>query len=75
MGHIAEDGGDRLRIQRRAVGGDPLEDQAARVQGGLEATEERLDVFVGGVVAEDLVGEPLEGAVIDDRQDAEGAVI
>ena len=30
---------------------------------------------VGGVVVEDLVGEPLEGAVVDDREDAERAVI
>jgi hypothetical protein len=26
MGHSAEDRGDRLGVQRRAVGGDPLED-------------------------------------------------
>jgi hypothetical protein len=37
----------------------------------LEAAEERLDVAVGGgIVGQDLVGEPLEGAVIDVRQDA-----
>ena len=74
MGPIAEDRGDRLGVQRRAVGGDPLEDQAARLQVGLGAVEERLDVFVGRVVAEDLVGEPLEGTIVDDRQDAERAV-
>ena len=56
MRHIAEDCGDRLRIKRRAVGGDPLEDQTVRLQGGLEAAEERFDVLVGGVVIEDLVG-------------------
>ena len=75
MGHIAEDCGDRLGVQRRAVGRDPLEDQAARLQGGPEAAEERLDIAVGRVVAEDLVGEPLEGAVVNDREDAERSVI
>ena len=73
--NLAEDGGDRLGIQRRAVGRDPLEGQAARLQGRVESAEERLDVLVGRVVIEDLVEEPLEGAVVDDREDAEGTVI
>jgi len=75
MRHIAEDRGDRFGVQRRAVGCDPLEAQPARVQGGMEAAEERFNVAVGGIVVEDLVGEPLEGAVIDDREDAERSVI
>ena len=75
MRHVAEDRGDRFGIQRRAVRCDPLEAQPARFQGGLEATEERHDVEAGGVVVQDLVGEPLERPVIDDRQDAERAVI
>jgi hypothetical protein len=75
MRHLAEDRGDRLGIERRAVGGDPLEDQAPHRQGGLEAAEERLDVHVGRVVVEDLSDEPLEGAVVDDREDAERPVI
>ena len=75
MRHLTEDRGDRLGIQRRAVGRDPLEGQSARLQGGMEAAEERLDVLVGRVVVEDLVDEPLEGAVVDDREDAERAVI
>ena len=41
----------------------------------MEAAEERFDVALGRVVAEDLVGEPLEGAIGDDREDAERAVI
>lgn len=75
MRHSTEDGGDRLRIQRRAVGRDPLEGQAPRLQGRVESAEERLDVLVGRVVIENLVDDPLEGAVIDDREDAEGSVI
>ena len=41
----------------------------------MEPAEEGCDVDVGGVVIEDLVGEPLEGTVVDDRQDAERSVI
>lgn len=75
MRHLTEDRGDRLGIQRRAIGRDPLEAQAACLEGGLEATEERLDVAVGRVVVENLIEEPLEGSVVDDREDAKGAVI
>ena len=41
----------------------------------MESAEERLDVLVGRVVIEDLVEEPLESAVVDDREDAERTVI
>ena len=75
MRHRTEDCGDRLGIQRRAVGRDPLEDQPACLQGRPEAAEERLDVDLGRVAVQDVVGQPFEGAVIDDRQDTERAVI
>src|SRR6516165_2666079 len=71
----AEDLGNRLRIQLRTVGGDPLEAQPAARQGGLEPPEERSDIPVSRVVVEDLVAQPLEGAVVNDREDAEGAVV
>ena len=41
----------------------------------MEPAEEGRDVLVGRVVIEDLVGEPFEGAIIDDREDAERPVI
>src|SRR6202007_1909424 len=44
-------------------------------QGGLEPLEERPDIPLRRVVVEDLVAQPLEGAVVHDRQDAEGAVV
>ena len=53
----------------------PLRAQAARLQGRVGAAEERLDALGGRVVVQDLVGEPLEGAVVDDRQDAGRSVI
>ena len=73
--HLAESRGNRLRIQLRTVGGNPLEARPAVGQGGLEPLEERLDILVSRVVVEHLVAQPLEGAVIDDRQDAEGAIV
>src|SRR5262249_38437122 len=57
------------------VGGDTLELQAAQPQGHPEALEERADVGVIGIVIEHLVKEPLEGTVIDDRQDAKRPVV
>jgi hypothetical protein len=71
----AEDLGNRLRIQLRAVGGDPAKGQPAAGQGRPEAAEESPDIPLGRVVVEDLVAQPLEGAVIDDGQDAEGPVV
>src|SRR5437016_1425022 len=75
MLHRAEDLGNRLRIQLRTVGRDPAEGQSAAGQGRPEPPEERPDIPVFRVVVEDLVAQPLEGAVIDDRQDAEGTVV
>ena len=69
------DRGDRLGVQRRAVGRDPLEDQATSLKGLVEAAEERLDVALTRVAAEDLVAKPLERPVVDDREDAERAII
>jgi len=43
-----------------------MEDQAASLQGRVEAAEERLNVAVGRVVVEDLIDEPPEGPVVDD---------
>jgi hypothetical protein len=71
----AEDLGNRLRIQLRAVGGDPAKGQPAAGQGRPEAAEESPDIPPSRVVVEDLVAQPLEGAVIDDGQDAEGPVV
>ena len=75
MWHVAEDRDNRIGVQRRAVGRDPLETQPARFQRGAEATEECHDVGAGGVVVEDLEGKTLEGAVVDNREDAEWTVI
>ena len=75
MRDLAEDLGNRPGIQLRAVGRDPLEDQPACPEGPMEPAEEGRDVLVGRVVIEDLVGEPFEGAIIDDREDAERPVI
>ena len=75
MLHGSEDLGDRPWIQVRTVGGDSAEGQPPAGQGRPEAAEEPPDIPVSRGVVEDLVTEPPEGAVVDDRQDAEGAVI
>ncbi len=76
MRYLTEDRGDRTRIERRAVGRDPLARASpARLQRGLKAVEERHDVLVSRVVVEDLVDQPLEGPVVDDREDAERPII
>ena len=75
MRHRTEDCGDRLGVQRRAVGRDPLDGQPACLQGLAEAAEECLNIDWGRVAVQDVVEQPFEGAVIDDRQDTERAVI
>jgi site-specific DNA recombinase len=60
---VAEDLGDRGGIERRTVGGDPAQTQAPLLQRGLEAAKEGRDIALIRVAAEDLVGDPLEGAV------------
>jgi len=66
---------DGLRIQRRAVGRDAPKGQPSGGQGLLESCEKPEDVFFGRVVIEDLVKEPLEVVVIDDRKDAVRPVV
>jgi hypothetical protein len=66
---------DDRRIQRRAIRGDPPNLQAASVQLRLELPEERPDVVLRGVVFQNPIEEPLEGAVIDDAEHAEGPVV
>src|SRR3954467_6980867 len=63
----AEDLGNRLRIQLRTVGGDPAEGRPAAGQGGPEPPEERPDIPVSRVVVENLVAQPLEGAIVAER--------
>src|SRR5262249_31089193 len=75
MLHRAEDLGNRPWIQVRTVGGDSAEGQPPAGQGRPEAAEDPPDIPMSRVVVEDLVTQPLEGAVVDDRQDTEGAVV
>ena len=63
------------RGERRAIGGDTAEGQAACRQGGFSPPEQHPDVLVGGSVIQDLVAETLLTAIIDNGQHAEGAII
>jgi hypothetical protein len=71
----AEDLGNGLWIELRTVRGDPVEAQPAARQGRLGPPEGRPDIPVSRVVVENLVAQTLEGAVVNDRQDAGGAVV
>ena len=75
VGHPGEDLGQGRRVEIGAVGGDPLERQPSSGQFLSEASQEVLDVVLGRVVVQDLVDQPLESPVVDDGQDAEGAIV
>jgi hypothetical protein len=75
MGHIAEHYTQRLGIQGRTVGCDTLQLQAAQLHCHSEPAEESGDVSVVGIVIEHLEEEPLEGAIVDDGQDAKRAIV
>jgi len=66
MGHVAEDGHDRLGVKGRPVGGDAPDGQPARLQRRAEAAEEGLDVLGGRGAFQDVIGEPLVRAVLDE---------
>ena len=66
----AEDLGNGGWVQRRAVGGDASQAQAASLQRLLEPLKELGDVLGRRVVIEDLVEQPLEPMVVYNRQDA-----
>jgi hypothetical protein len=75
MRHIAENLGNRPRIQARSVGRDAFQSQSALLQQRLKPAEETLDVGMRGVMVQDLVGDPPECAVVHDREYAERAII
>jgi hypothetical protein len=65
----------RLGIERRGIGRDTLQRQVALLQDGLEATQEGDDVLVLGIVIEHLIQDAFEGAIVNERQDAERAIV
>src|SRR6202050_3102064 len=71
----AENRAQRLRIQRRRIGGDPTQRQAALLQMRLETPQERGDVFVVRIVVEHMVDQAFERAIIDDGQDAKWPIV
>src|SRR5215475_1129721 len=75
MRDIPEHLPEGCRIERRAIGGDTAEGQVACRQGRLESPEKRPDVLVVRIVIQDLVEEAFVAAIINGRQNAEGAII
>jgi len=72
---MPEDRQDRRGIESRAIRRDPQQCLTAAVEDEFEATEERQDIVVGGIMVEDFVDNPLELPVIHDREYAERAVV
>src|SRR5215472_10632280 len=75
MPHLPEHLPEGYRIERRAIGGDTAEGQVACRQSHFESPEKRPDVLVGGIVIQDVIEDPFVAAIINRRQNAEGAII
>src|SRR5262245_45958651 len=71
----AENLGDRFRVQRGGIRGDAAQSQTALFKTGVKAPEKRLDIFMAGVVIQNLEKQTLEGAIVDNGQNAEGTVV
>ena len=55
MIYVAKHRVDRLRIQPRRIGRDPLDAQVTDIQMLLEPPQELRDVFVVGIMVQDVV--------------------
>ena len=75
VGRIAKHFGNRLGIQGRSVGRDPLQHQFVPLERRLQRAEESLDVGVVRIVVQHFVDEAAEGVVVDDREDTEQPVV
>ena len=73
--HFGEHRLQRLWIKRRAIRGHAAQRQAAQPQRHPEPLEEGGDVLVIGIVLKHLVQQALEGAVINDGQDAKRTIV
>lgn len=75
MRYCAENLGNWPRIQGGTVGCDSMQRQLSYLQSCVQAPEECSDVSLFRAVIEYFIHEPLECAVIDDRQHAIRAVV
>jgi len=64
MGHAGEYPSQGFGIQRRTVGCNPSQGQPSTVQFRPEPTKKEGHIVMGGIVVQNLVEEPFEGAVI-----------
>src|SRR5713226_8252672 len=75
MGYRPEDLGNRLRIERRAIRGEPLEGKSARLQGGRQAPQKRFAVLMGRIVVEDSIAYPFVPPIVHRREHAVGPLV
>ena len=73
--HAVEDQRQRLGIQGRAVGGDAARRQAPAIQWFPESLEKAADIRGLWRMVQHPVGQTPVGAVIDDAQHAERAIV
>lgn len=64
MIYLAKHRLDRLRIQRGTIGRNPLDAQVTDIQMLLEPPKELLDVFVLGIMVQDVIVQPPEVMVV-----------
>jgi hypothetical protein len=72
---LSDDFRDGAGIQGRAVCGDRVHGQTARVQVSPKRTKKGGDIDLGEIMIKPLVEQPLEGAVVHNGQNAERPVI
>lgn len=75
VGNSAENRLQRLGIKGRSVGRHAFDRHAPRDKHGLKPAEERDDIRMIWIVVQDLIEQTLEGAVVNDREHAEGTVV
>ena len=68
MGHLAKDCADRIGIESRAIGRDPLECQVARIESRLQTPKKRFDIPVTLIVIEHLIQHPLILPIVNSRE-------
>src|SRR5262249_24534504 len=75
MSHLPEHLPEGCGIERRAIGGDTAESQAACPQGRVQTPQKGPDILVGGIVIQNVGEDPLVAAIINDGKNAAGAII
>ena len=66
---------DWIRVEGRAISGDPFDSQSSIIQMLFEAFEKVPYVITGRVVVQDLIDKSIKGMVVHNRQHTERTII